>query len=207
MVNWNIRRRNLLAGWDELRNSVEHSSERLDLDEWDVMCIQEPGQMAPPADIHKQFKCNRRGGWGASIIVHERFANRVTFNTCGTNWVVVGLDFSDLGWRDMGFVSAHLPPVKKNNVVDDVDYTNTIGEINAAMLQLKTKMPGVRLFEGIDANVELPHLEDAVFTLTGELCTNHGTTSRALDFIEHLHSHGLRACNTWPTETHRDHGS
>ena len=92
-------------------------------------------------------------------------------------------------------------------MVDDVDYTNTIGEIDAAILQLKIKMPGVRLFEGIDANVELPHLEDAVFTLTGELCTNHGTTSRALDFIEHLHSHGLRACNTWPTETHRDHGS
>ena len=91
--------------------------------------------------------------------------------------------------------------------MDDFDYTNTIGEIDAAIRQLKIKMPGVRLFEGIDANVELPNLDDAVFTLTGELCTNHGTTSRALDFLEHMHSHGLRACNTWPTETHRDHGS
>ena len=136
MANWNIRRLNLLAGWNYLRDSVESSSDRLDLDEWDVMCIQEPGQMAPPADIHKQFKCNRRGGWGASIIVHERFANRVTFNTCGTSWVVLGLDFSDLGWRSLGFVSAQLPPTKQNNVVDDVDYTCTIGEIDAAILQL-----------------------------------------------------------------------
>ena len=163
--------------------------------------------MAPPANIHKQYKCNRKGGWGASVIVHERFANRVTFNTCGTNWVVVGFDFSELGWRDMGFVSAHLPPTKKNNVVDDADYTGTLAEIDAAILQLKKQMPSVRLFEGIDANVELPNLDDGVHTLTGELCTNHGTTSRALDFLEHMHKHGLRACNTWPTEAHKDHGS
>ena len=82
-------------------------------DDWDVMCIQEPGLTIPPDNLHKQFKCNRKGGWGASIIVHERFADRVSSNTCGTNWVVIGFDFSDLGWRDIGFVSAHLPPTKK----------------------------------------------------------------------------------------------
>ena len=69
--------------------------------------------MMPPEHMHKQFKCDRKAGWGASIIVHERFANRVTFNTHGTNWVVIGLDFSDMGWKDMGFVSGHLPPTKK----------------------------------------------------------------------------------------------
>ena len=106
MVVWNIRRLSLDAGFESLTQSVKKSSDRLEIDDWDVMCIQEPGSMAPPDHIHKQFKCNRRGGWGASVIVHERFANRVTFNTCGANWVVVGLDFSDLGWRDMGFVSA-----------------------------------------------------------------------------------------------------
>ena len=68
-------------------------------------------------------------------------------------------------------------------------------------------MPGVRFCEGIDANVELPNLDDGIHTLTGGLCTNHGTTSRALDFLEHMHKHGVRACNTWPTEAHRDHGS
>ena len=139
MVNWNIRRLNLLAGWENLRDSVESSSDRLDLDEWDVMCIQEPGQMAPPADIHKQFECNRRGGWGASIIVHERFANRVTFNTFGTNWVVVGLDFSDLGWRDMGFVSAHLPPVKKTMWWTTLTTRSQLGRLTRPSFNLKQK--------------------------------------------------------------------
>ena len=69
--------------------------------------------MIPPDNIHKQFKCNCKGGWVASIIVHERVADRVSSNTCGTNWVVIGLDFSDLGWRDIGFVSAHLAPTTK----------------------------------------------------------------------------------------------
>jgi hypothetical protein len=57
--------------------------------------------MTLPEKPHQQYKCNRKGGWGASIIVHERFANRVTFNTHGTNWVVIGFDFSDLGWKGM----------------------------------------------------------------------------------------------------------
>jgi hypothetical protein len=64
---------------------------------------------------HGQYKCNSGGGCCASIIVHKRFANRVTFNTCGTNWVVIGLDFSELGWKDIGFVSAHLPPEKQKH--------------------------------------------------------------------------------------------
>ena len=68
-------------------------------------------------------------------------------------------------------------------------------------------MPGVRLFEGIDSNVELPRLHDNVFALTGGLCSHHGTTSRSLDFLEHLHKHGLRACNTWPFEEHVDRDS
>jgi hypothetical protein len=167
------------------------------------MCLQEPGLMDLPGP-HIQYKCNSGGGWGASIIVHERFANRVTFNTCGTNWVVIGLDFSDLGWKDIGFVSAHLPPSKKKEV-DDAEYRGTIVEIDAAILALKQQMQGIRLFEGMDANTELPNLDDAVFNLTGSLCNNHGTTSRSWDFLEHLHKHGLRACNTFPTERHPEH--
>jgi hypothetical protein len=102
-----------VTGFISLTQSVKKSSDRLLLEDWDVMCIQEPGMMATMDCAHDQYKCSRRGGWGASIIVHERFASRVTFSTAGTNWVVIGIDFSDLGWRGIGFVSAHLPP-KKN---------------------------------------------------------------------------------------------
>jgi hypothetical protein len=51
----------------------------------------------------------------------------------------------------------------------------------------------------------LTNLDDAVFNLTGSLCNSHGTTSRSLDFLEHMHKHGLRACNTFPTERHSEH--
>jgi hypothetical protein len=101
VVNWNIRRLSLDAGFVSLTQSVKKGSDRLLIDDWDVMCIQEPGLMTLPEKPHQQYKCNRKGGWGASIIVHERFANRVTFNTHGTNWVVIGFDFSDLGWKGM----------------------------------------------------------------------------------------------------------
>ena len=84
MVNWNIRRLSFDAGFENLQDSVQKSSERFQMDDWNVLCLQEPGLMMPPENMHKQFKCDRKGGWGASVVVHERFANRVTFNTTGT---------------------------------------------------------------------------------------------------------------------------
>ena len=163
---------------------------------------QEPGMMMPPEHMHKQFKCDRKAGWGASIIVHERFANRVTFNTTGTNWVVIGLDFSDLGWRDVGVVSAHLSPRKNKKELDDSEYYGTIVDYADAVKRLKKQMPTARVIECIDANVELPHLDDMTHTLTGELCNRHGINSRAIDFLEHLHENKLRAIHTWPCEEH-----
>ena len=172
------------------------------MDDWDVLCLQVPGMMMPPEHIHKQFKCDRKAGWGASIIVHERFVNRVTFNTTGTIWVVIGLDFSDLGWRDVGEVSAHLPPRKTKKELDDSEYYGTIVEYADAVRRLKKQMPTARFIECIDANVELPHLDDMTHTLTGELCIRHGINSRAIDLLEHLRENKLRAINTWPCEAH-----
>jgi hypothetical protein len=98
------------------------------------MCcvLQEPGNLVLPP-THLQYKCKRDAGWGASIIVHEHYCNRVVFNTCGKNWVLIGLNFDDLGWPGIGILSAHLP------------------------LQKGKQMSGFRLFESVDANVELPN--------------------------------------------------
>ena len=201
VVNWNIRRLSL-AGFEDLHDAVTKSSERLQMDDWDVLCLQEPGMMMPPEHMHKQFKCDRKAGWGASIIVHERFVNRVTFNATGTNWVVVGLDFSDRGWRDVGVVSAHLPPRKLKKELDDSEYYGTIVDYADAVKRLQKQMPTARVMECIDANVELPHLDDMTHTLTGELCNRHGINSRAIELLEHLHENNFRAINTWPCESH-----
>ena len=89
---------------------------------------------------------------------------------------MIGLDFSDLGWRDVGVVSAHLPPMKKQQF-DDSEYYGAIVDYADAVKRLKKQMPTARVIECIDANVEIPHLDDMTHTLTGELCNRHGINS------------------------------
>jgi hypothetical protein len=87
---------------------------------------------------------------------------------------VIGLDFSDLGWRDVGVVSAHLPPRKLKKELDDSEYYGTIVDYADAVKRLQKQMPTARVMECIDANVELPHLDDMTHTLTAALCNRHG---------------------------------
>jgi hypothetical protein len=77
--------------------------------------LQEPGNLVLPP-THLQYKCKRDAGWGASIIVHEHYCNRVVFNTCGKNWVLIGLNFDDLGWPGIRILSAHLPLQKRKQM-------------------------------------------------------------------------------------------
>jgi hypothetical protein len=111
MTNWNVRCLGVDDGFGDLEQSLKKSCDLLQVGNWDVLCLQEPGMMEIPK-THLQYKCKRNGGWGASIIVHENYCNRVVYNTCGTNWVLIGLDFNDLGWPGIGILSAHLPPQK-----------------------------------------------------------------------------------------------
>jgi hypothetical protein len=172
ITNWNIRRLGVEDGFADLEQSLKKTGARLRIDHWDVLCLQEPGNLVLPP-THLQYKCKRHAGWGTSIIVSEHYCNRVVFNACGKNWVLIGFNFDDLGWPGIGIFSAHLPPQKRKRYLNDAHYRGTLAEIDVDILALRKEIPGFRPSEGVDANVELPNLNDAVFTLTGPICNNN----------------------------------
>ena len=95
-------------------------------------------------------------------------------------------------------MSAHLPPDKDQHI-----FERCVAELSRCLTDIKKALGKTKIIMGVDADCEIPVLDDLGLRIAGELAT--GTVNeRSMVFPELSSTHRLLAANTFPFGAHVD---
>jgi hypothetical protein len=199
-ISWNVRRIRKSRGWQEFHTCIDqivarHSGRDAT---WSFICLQEPGKNSlASARPHVLVKGHRE--WGSAVLVNSVIAHCITHQHLANDWVAVTmkLDANEHA-KPLCVISAHLPPSGDQGAFDEC-----LGEIQNFLEGHRKEHGDFTLVLGIDANVELPVLDDVVHCVSGPLAT--GTVNeRSMAMLEFMCAQKVVAVNTFPQGVHTD---
>ena len=165
VYSWNVRRIRKGA-WAEFADTLAEAAARLHSSPWQVVCIQEPGNLNSGMIYPHKYVGRNSRGFGAAIIIHADIACKISYEHSDQDWALAVLDFSAEQQGFVVIISIHAPTHDKGLE----DYSAFFQDILLHIKKIRGSFPQARIFASCDANVELPELTDLVFKLTGPAC-------------------------------------
>ena len=163
---------------------------------WSVLCLQEPGQISASA-FHPHFQIQTADKWGSCIVVHSSLVQQqlVIDQHIDLDFCSCVLGCADPHKHKALVISAHLPTEQK----EEVFYASRICEIREHIRNMKSKHKHLHVLLGMDANVQLPHLEGT----TGPSGTKGSfTDGRACLLLDVLQDIGAFVASTAANTSH-----